>query len=48
MEEVRDAFNQIGIELDPGLVKNIDKGAGILMKKYQGKPEFEERFFQVK
>jgi uncharacterized protein (DUF362 family) len=48
MEEVRDAFNQIGIELDPGIVKNIDKGAGILMKKYQGKPEFEDQFFQVK
>ncbi|MFW9952684.1 MAG: DUF362 domain-containing protein, partial [Candidatus Thorarchaeota archaeon] len=47
MEEVREAFSQIGIELDPIIIKNIDKGVGFLMKKYEGKPEFEENFFQI-
>ncbi len=45
MEEVKEAFSQIGIEIDPMIIKKIDKGVGILMKKYEGKPEFEEKFF---
>jgi len=47
MEGVREAFSQIGIELDPIIIKNIDKRTGFLMKKYEGKPEFEENFFQI-
>ncbi len=47
MEDVRKAFSQIGIEINPMIFKNMDKGAGFLMRKYKGKPEFEEKFFQI-
>jgi len=47
MEEVRKAFSQIGIEINPMIFKNMDKGAGFLMRKYKGKPEFVENFFQI-
>jgi len=48
MEDVRHAFSQIGIELPGSMLDNMTKaGAGFLMAKYKGRPEFEESFFQV-
>jgi hypothetical protein len=48
MEDVRHAFSQIGIELPGGMLDNTNKaGAGFLMAKYKGRPEFEESFFQI-
>ncbi|MFX1572269.1 MAG: DUF362 domain-containing protein [Promethearchaeota archaeon] len=47
MEDVRQAFSQIGIELPSAMVQNMDKGVGFLMAKYKGRPEFEEAFFQI-
>ncbi len=47
MEDVRKAFSQIGIEMNLMIFKNVDKGAGFLMRKYRGRPEFEENFFQI-
>jgi uncharacterized protein (DUF362 family) len=41
------AFHQAGIEVDPSLFENVDKLPGFLMSRYEGKPEFEETFFQV-
>jgi coenzyme F420-reducing hydrogenase gamma subunit len=46
-DDVRNAFSQIGIELPENLFKNMEKGAGFLMAKYKGRPEFEESFFQI-
>jgi len=48
IDDVRSAFSQIGIELPAGLFQNMNKGAGFLMAKYKGRPEFEESFFQIK
>ena len=48
IEDVRSAFSLIGIELPSGLIKNINKMAGVFMGKYKGKPEFDESFFQIK
>lgn len=48
IEDVRKAFNQIGIELPSTMLQNVNKGAGFLMRKYKGRPEFEESFFQIK
>ena len=42
------AFHQSGIEADPSLFENVDKLPGFFMSRYEGKPEFEETFFQVK
>ena len=41
------AFHQAGIEIDPIIFENIDKAPGFFMRKYEGKPEFEESFFIV-
>lgn len=48
LDDVRNAFSQIGIELPSGMFQNMSKGAGFLMAKYKGRPEFDESFFQVK
>jgi uncharacterized protein (DUF362 family) len=39
------AFHQAGIELNPSIFENMDKFPGFFMKKYEGKPEFDEAFF---
>jgi uncharacterized protein (DUF362 family) len=48
VDDVRTAFSQIGIELRADLFQNMSKGAGFLLGKYRGRPEFEESFFQIK
>ncbi|KKK94606.1 hypothetical protein LCGC14_2681170, partial [marine sediment metagenome] len=47
-DDVITAFSQIGIKLPETMFQNVNKGAGFLMAKYKGRPEFEESFFQVK
>jgi uncharacterized protein (DUF362 family) len=41
------ALRQAGIEVGPELFENRDKVQEIHMKKYRGKPEFDEGFFTV-
>lgn len=41
------AFRQAGIEINPSIIENIDMAAGIFMKRYEGKPEFEESHFTI-
>jgi uncharacterized protein (DUF362 family)/Ni,Fe-hydrogenase III small subunit len=41
------ALGRAGIEADPELFEHMDRAMGIHMKKYQGKPEFDESFYQV-
>jgi uncharacterized protein (DUF362 family)/Ni,Fe-hydrogenase III small subunit len=41
------ALHQAGIEADPDLFEHMDRAMGIHMKKYQEKPEFDERFFRI-
>jgi len=40
-------LHQAGIEVDPALFEHIDKAPGVFMRKYEGKPEFEEAFFRI-
>ena len=47
-ESLLKALHQSGIDADPSLFENVDKLPGFLMSRYEGKPEFEETFFQVK
>ena len=47
-ESVLKALHQSGIEADPSLFENMDKLPGFFMSRYEGKPEFEETFYQVK
>jgi hypothetical protein len=41
------ALHQAGIEVSPTSFENMDMDAGFFMKRYEGKPEFEESFFKV-
>jgi hypothetical protein len=47
MKKVVDAFHRAGIPVDPTILENKDRTAGWYMKKYEGKPEFDESFFEV-
>jgi hypothetical protein len=42
------ALLQAGIKVDPTIFENIDKLPGGFFKRYEGKPEFDEAFFQIK
>jgi hypothetical protein len=41
------ALRQAGIDASPTFFENMDLGAGFFMKRYEGKPEFEESFFKI-
>jgi len=41
------AFQQAGINVDPAIFDNLEQMPGLYMKRYAGKPEFEETFFKV-
>lgn len=41
------AFHQAGIEVDPSIIEHYDRAPGFFMKRYEGKPEFEEAHFTV-
>ena len=42
------ALHQAGIDADPSLFEHWDQLPGLFMSRYEGKPEFDETFFQVK
>jgi hypothetical protein len=41
------ALHQAGIDASPTFFESMDLGAGFFMKRYEGKPEFEESFFKI-
>ncbi len=41
------ALRKAGIEVDQDLFQNMDQVPGFHMKKYKGKPEFDETFFKI-
>jgi uncharacterized protein (DUF362 family) len=47
-ESILKALHQAGINVNPAIFENIDSIKGKFMKKYKGKPEFEETFFSIK
>ena len=47
LKETMRALHQAGIEVSPTSFENMDMDAGFFMKRYEGKPEFEESFFKV-
>jgi len=46
-EDIVAALHQAGIPVDPGLFANMDRLPGFFMAKYEGRPEFDESFFEV-
>jgi hypothetical protein len=47
LKEALKALHQAGIEANPILFENMDMAARYFMKKYEGKPEFEDAFFKI-
>ena len=47
VESVQKALKQAGIRVPSYIFKNLEKAPLIFMQKYQGKPEFEENFYQI-
>jgi hypothetical protein len=41
------ALHEAGIHVNPAIFEHMDKAPGFFMRKYEGKPEFEESFFRV-
>jgi len=46
-EAVVKALRQAGIEVNPDILKGRDKTAGSYMKRYEGRPEFDESLFRI-
>ena len=47
-EDVINALHKAGIEVEPDILKNLEKYPCIFMKKYRGRKEFDEDFFTFK
>ncbi len=41
------ALHQAGVEVNPAIFDNLEAAPGFYMRKYEGKPEFDESFFRV-
>jgi uncharacterized protein (DUF362 family) len=46
-DKVYEALRKAGIDVDPSIFENIDLMPGKFLKRYEGKPEFDESFFKV-
>ena len=46
-EAVNKALQKAGIEVDPAIFENIEMIPGKFLKRYEGKPEFDESFFKI-
>ncbi len=47
LKEVYHGLRQAGIDVSPVFFENMDMAAGFFMKRYEGKPEFDESFYRV-
>ena len=46
-EQILKAFHQAGVMLDPAIVVDESYMPAMFLKRYKGKPEYDERLFQV-
>jgi len=46
-DKVSEALQKAGINVDPSYFENMDLIPGKFLKRYEGKPEFDESFFKV-
>jgi hypothetical protein len=46
-ESIVKGFRQAGIDIDPKIIKNIPKLPGRFLKRYEGRPEFDENLFCI-
>ena len=46
-EDIQKALQRAGIDADPALFEGFEKTPGIFLKRYEGKPEFDESFHTI-
>jgi coenzyme F420-reducing hydrogenase gamma subunit len=46
-KSVYEALQKAGIEVDPSNFESMDLIPGKFLKRYEGKPEFDETFFKI-
>jgi len=46
-DAVVNALHKAGVEVNPTIFEHLDAAPGFYMRKYEGKPEFDESFFRV-
>jgi uncharacterized protein (DUF362 family) len=46
-KEMVKVFHQAGIEINPAIFEHMDKAPAFFLRKYEGRPEFDEGFFRV-
>jgi uncharacterized protein (DUF362 family) len=46
-KSIVEAFHRAGIEINPSIIENADAAPAFYMKRYEGKPEFDESLFTV-
>jgi len=47
MKKVAEALHRAGIPVDGAIFENKDRTAGMYMKRYEGRPEFDESLFRI-
>ena len=47
-QAILDAMHGLGIDMPPDLLMNLEMVPAMFMKKYNGKPEFDEALFKIK
>ncbi len=47
LKEAMNALHQAGIDVSPSFFENMDMAAGFFFKRFEGKPDFDESFYQV-
>lgn len=45
--DIVQAFHRSGIEIDPEMIEGMDRLPGLLMGRYEGRPEFDASFFEI-
>jgi NADH:ubiquinone oxidoreductase subunit B-like Fe-S oxidoreductase len=46
-EAILNAFHQVGIDINPAVLEHMDQAPGFYLRKYEGKPEFDDSLFRV-
>ncbi len=46
-DHVMKALHEAGVDVNPAVFQDMDKGPAVFMRKYEGKPEFDESLFRV-
>ncbi len=46
-EAVYEALHKAGIDVDSAIFENLDTLPGLFLKRYEGRPEFDESFFKI-